>query len=252
METDGRRSSKKPLSAFALATVCVGIIVVGASSGWAAHGLVRTDPTPSPVEVPKRELPVQATSASMAPPTPPPPAMLRDGGVALADTPLVHRFLARSVRCGRLAGADFYASVLDFLKLRTKGVASPPFHYEVRSSQRDGYDYVVIREAILKRDGSPFPGARGYVVHTYYYDAPINQFELVSSVPEDPSFNRAILRELGNPLGFMVLNWEAVCNGARHLHRDSTRSGEREGEQASAQSAAPTASGVGQWTGSAQ
>ena len=255
MEKDRGRSRRKRLSAFAVAVVGVGIAVVGAGVGWAAHGLLRTDPTLLASETPKHGAPAKSAPASVAPPAPRPPATLREDGVVLEDTPLVHQFLARSVRCGSVAGEDFYASVLDLLKLRTRGLASPPFHYEVRDAQRDGYDYVVVREQILRRDHSPFPGAPGYVVHTYHYDAPMDRFELASSVPENPDFNRAMLREMGNPLGFLALNWEAVCDGALYLHRAKATPAMPGANGASAAAGAhahPVNSGLGQWAGAAE
>lgn len=259
METPGRRRPQKRLPAFSLAGVAVGIVLVGAGAGWAARGLVHSDPAPAVAAAPKRASPAKAAPASVAPPAAPrPPATLHVDGILVEDTPLVRRFLGRSLRCGRVAGSDVYASVFDFLKLRTRGVASPPFHYEVRQTHRDGYDYVVIREEIVQRDGSPFPGAPGYVVHTYYFDAPMSRFELASSAPEDPDFSPAMLREMGNPLGFMVLNLQAVCNGAFYLHRAQATSAAPSGNAASTATSETAAhapapgSGLGQWGGSAE
>lgn len=256
METLVRRRTRKHLSAFSLAAVGVGITVVGAGAGWAAHRLAGSHLAPTIAAAPKQASSAKAAPAAVARPAPPPPpAMLQEDGVILADTPLVHRFLGRSLRCGHVAGSDFYASVFDFLKLRTRGVASPPFRYEVRQTRRDGYDYVVVREEILRRDGSPFPGAPGYVAHTYYFNAPMNRFELANSAPEDPDFSPGMLRELGNPLGFMVLNLEAVCNGALYLHRAQGTPAVPSANAASMATtthAPPPDSGLGQWAGSAR
>lgn len=242
--------------AFMQAAAGVLISLAGAGAGWAAHDYLAGDrdaahDAPRQSVAPAKDASATAPTPPAPPAPPPPPALLREGGVTFEDDDLVRRFLGLSVRCGYISGHEFHASLLDFLQLRTKGYGSPPFHYDVRHIKRDAYDYVVVREELRQRDGKPFPGAPGYVAHSYYFDEPLDRFQLAHSTPEDPDFNRAMLRELGDPLGFMGANWQAVCNGALRLHRASARSDGEPGEASppGASGAPEPQTGVGQWSG---
>jgi hypothetical protein len=121
------------------------------------------------------------------------------------------------VRCRFWTGqdSDEIATLFDLLRLRHQGYASLPTDYEVSHESANGYDYVVIREHVKQRDGSDLRGAPGFVDHRYLEDEARDQFELVDSTPEEPEYAPRMLQAIGDPLGFLGLHWDAVCNGRR-------------------------------------
>lgn len=251
MNSGPDRRPKRRISSFALATAGVGgTIAAAAAAGWAAHDAATPPPA---VEARASSAPAPSTPTSKAEipppqaPDPPQPVMREIHGIRVEDHPLADKLLGLSVRCGRLGGREVYASLLDLLRLRKIGYASPPFRYEIRHYEREGYAYVVIREQMHQRGGRPYPGAPGYVAHTYYYDTPLDRFQLVDSTPEEPEFDQALLRGWGNPLGFLGSHWEAVCNGSLYLHPVKASSDHQKRDDAPA-APKPPASGLGQWS----
>jgi hypothetical protein len=99
------------------------------------------------------------------------------------------------------------------MKLRVRGIASPPFDYDVRHDRQAERDYILVREHVKNRDGSDLVGAPGFVDHRYLYDGARERFELVRSQPEDSSFDTRMFVGIGDPLGFLERHWQAVCNG---------------------------------------
>lgn len=145
--------------------------------------------------------------------------MLEKYGVRFEDDPLVFGLLNLSVQCVRSSTGSVEASVLDLMGLRTLGWASPPFDYEVTHLSNEGHDYVLVRERIKNRDGSDFQGAPGFVRRTYYYDDARGRFDLVDTTPENDGFDGEVLQALSDPLAFLLLHRDAVCNGRGRLAR---------------------------------
>lgn len=156
--------------------------------------------------------------------------MIDEGGVSFEDRQLVREFLGLSVRCGVLRGIERRASLLDMMKIRVLGTYTfPRYTYEITQVTQSGYPYVLVREQLLKLDGSSQPDAPGHIEYLYYYNEPLQRFELASQSANDPRFDPQLLKNLTDPLSFLASRWLPVCNGAMNvLWRTETESPARE------------------------
>ena len=208
----GRRFFGQP----AAVSICTCLVFAGGAVGWGLHE--QSQPTSSaaaPTSPAYSSLDSSAFNRSV--PVIPEPVIQTVHGVRFEDDWLVQRFLGQSVRCRTWVGGETQqsASTFDLMRLRTKGFGSPPFEYEVRKETTEQGQFVLVREHIKNRDGSDLARMPGFVVHRYQYDPPNGSFELVSTEPEDRSFDPRMLRALGDPRGFLAQHWDAVCNGRR-------------------------------------
>lgn len=209
-----------PMVAGTLASLSAGGLL------WASRPVAHAHPAPSPLgaasppsnaaDVRSPLADVVAEQEQQASQT---PRFVTENGIRLEDEEHVRSLLSASVRCMFWTGAysDQRASVLDLLRLRRIGYASLPTDYEVHHEQRDGADYVVIREHLKNRDGADLHGMPGYVDHLYLDDVQRGRFEHVRSTPEDPDFDPTMLRDLADPVQFLAMHSDAVCNGRRAL-----------------------------------
>lgn len=201
--------------------------LLAAATGAAAWSF-RADFQPNPVSdlaPPRQPTAVALRQASTPRPNEPDrqqparPRFIAEYGVRLEDEPHVRALLSASAPCQFWTGAysSERASVFDLIRLRRLGYASLPTDYEIHHEAHDGADYVVIREHVKSRNGSDLPGMPGYVEHRYLYDTARERFEHLTSTAEDPNFDRRLLQALGDPVEFLNLHTDAVCNGRRVL-----------------------------------
>lgn len=199
-----RRGSKMAISPMLLAGVAS---LVFAAGGATAYVALRAKPA-APEIVEQR--PAAATPPA-APAEPQAPRLVVEHGVRFEDDDVVKRFLGQGVYCWDIRGQDLYATVFDMMRERSDGSAGPLYVYQTSHERRDSYDYVVIKETVLKHDGTPMPLHPGAVVHTYYYDPGPESFQYMDSRAEDPDYDPSRLKDLPPPTRALAMFREAIC-----------------------------------------
>lgn len=197
------------------AAVVLALAVIGMATSRSTERSVATQDALAPQELAVN--PGGQSAEAVNAPEPvglPEAAMVKLHGVDFQDDPYVRALLDISVSCdGRWGQTGIRASLFDVLRLRTKGYASFPSEYDIRRETTNGHIYVILREHWRRPNGEELTRMPGVVVHRYLYDDARDRFEYLSSTPEDPAFDRALLPAYGDPLGFLATNWIAVCNG---------------------------------------